>query len=132
MQESIRLIFPKRRGAVKPALGFLGRYVASSAVLFFGIVAQFIWFIVFARALGVEAFGQLMVIMAVTGLVGTLAGVGSTDAIVRRVSRDRKDYPAMLGHGLILEGLTGVALTLLATGILHFLVTVSPSATKKI
>ena len=125
MQRIRDLNCQKYRVAVQPALRFLTVYVGSSTVLFFGVGSQFFWFIIFARALGVEAFGHLMVIMAVTALAGTLCGLGSGDAMIRRVSRDQKDYAVMLGHGLILEGVTGVPLMLLATGILYFLVDAS-------
>jgi O-antigen/teichoic acid export membrane protein len=86
------------------------RYIASSSVLFFGVGAQFVWFIILARRLGAEGFGQLMIILAVTALAGSMCGVGSCDAMVRRVARNHNDYRLMLGHGLILIGVTGTAL----------------------
>jgi O-antigen/teichoic acid export membrane protein len=109
------------------AFQFMRRYIASSGVLFFGVGAQFVWFILLARRLGAEGFGQLMVILAVTALAGSMCGVGSCDAMVRRVARNRDDYGLMLGHGLILIGVTGAALVVACTAVLYFLTPVDAS-----
>jgi O-antigen/teichoic acid export membrane protein len=100
----------------------LRQYVASGGTLLFSTVCQFTWFIILARAFGVSQFGTLMVILAITALAASLCGVGCNDSMLRRTARRREDYRAMLGHGLIMIGSTGLALSLVSTVVLAALV----------
>jgi O-antigen/teichoic acid export membrane protein len=92
-------------------------YVSSTGMLTVGIVAQAIAFVVLARSLGSDQFGHLATITAVTNVGGAWCGLGSGEAIRRRVGREPSLYPAMLGHSLILLSVSGAVLTaLLSTG----------------
>jgi O-antigen/teichoic acid export membrane protein len=92
-------------------------YVSSTGMLTVGIVAQAIGFVVLARWLGSDQFGHLATITAVTNVGGAWCGLGSGEAIRRRVGRDPSLYPAILGHSLILLSVSGAVLTaLLSTG----------------
>lgn len=110
---------------VRRALPILHRYAASSGTLLVSAAAQFLWFIILARQLGIVQFGQLMVIVAVTSIAAPLCGIGCGEAVIRRTARDPGHYPAMLGHALILSVLTGVLLTIASTLILCALVNAS-------
>jgi O-antigen/teichoic acid export membrane protein len=90
-------------------------YVATSGSLMIGIGAQSVGFVVLARFLGTEQFGHLMTITAVTNLGSVWSGLGSGEAMRRRVGRDASMYPTMLGHGLILIFASGLALTAILT-----------------
>ena len=48
--------------------------------------------------------------MAVTSIATFICGLGGAECLLRRVAQDRSIYPAMLGHNLILIGITGVIL----------------------
>ncbi len=93
-------------------------YFSSTAWLTAGTAAQLVTFIILARALGVEQFGQLMAITAATHLGTHLCGVGAGEGMVRRVSRDRDAYPAMLGHNIILTlGSAAILIAIITAGI---------------
>jgi O-antigen/teichoic acid export membrane protein len=100
-------------------------YFASAGTLIIGQIAQLIAFVVLARHLGVEQFGYLMIINAVTAIPVTLCGLGANEALIRRVARDPRAYPALLGHNFILIGASGVVLTIAATVVMYFLIRVS-------
>jgi O-antigen/teichoic acid export membrane protein len=100
-------------------------YFVSAGTLVFGQVAQLIAFVVLARHLGVAQFGYLMIINAVTAIPVTLCGLGANEALIRRVARDPRAYPMLLGHNLIMIGGTGVVLTIVSAVVMYFLVKVS-------
>ncbi len=96
-------------------------YVASGATMFFSAACQFAWFLILARCLGATNFGALMMIIAVCNLASTLCGVGAGDAILRHTARDLRSFPAMFGHGLLVIGVTGIALSAIAVLVLRLL-----------
>lgn len=100
-------------------------YFMSTAALVVGMTAQLLSFVILARYLGLEPFGQLMTIIAVTGLGLQVCGLGAGEGMVRRVARDISDYAALLGHNIILTLSSGVLLTVVLSVGLHFVVTVS-------
>jgi O-antigen/teichoic acid export membrane protein len=67
---------------------------------------QFVTFAVTARGLGVEAFGEYAAVLAITGIGGEIVGVGSSDVLVRAVSRDRSLFQAYFGSMLWLIAMT--------------------------
>ena len=87
-------------------------YANSTGSLFVGITAQTIGFVILARFLGTEQYGYLATISAAANLGVPWCGLGASEAIRRRVSRDHGTYSAVLGHSLILMGITGVIVTL--------------------
>lgn len=92
------------------ALPLASLYITSSAWLVMGTIAQLLSFIVLARVLGVEQFGQLMAVTAATHLGTHLCGLGAGEGMVRRIARRREDYAAMAGHNIMLIAITGVVL----------------------
>lgn len=104
-------------------------YLASGTSLIAGAAAQLITFAILARTLGVDQFAVFVAISAITTVVGPLCGLGAAEAMVRHVARDRSLYPALLGHNLIVGGVTGAILVLAGSLILPFLFTLSPDPT---
>ena len=110
----------------------LTTYVGSAGSMIGGLTAQLFAFVVLARHLGPSQFGVLMTITAVTGFTLTLCGLGGGDTMVRRLARQRSLYPALLGHNLMLIGLSGTVLTVAVTAILAWAEKVSPAASANV
>ncbi|MCE4222629.1 lipopolysaccharide biosynthesis protein [Methylobacterium sp. C25] len=101
-------------------------YIASSGSLVASSAAQLVTFAILARALGPHEFGLFVKLAAITNVAVHVCGIGASDCLLRRVSQDRAMYPAMLGHNLILIGLTGALLVALGLAVLPFWITISP------
>ncbi|WP_286201839.1 lipopolysaccharide biosynthesis protein [Ochrobactrum sp. SFR4] len=91
-------------------------YMASSGSLIMASVAQLVTFAILARFLGAAEFGMFITIMAITSIVVHICGMGGAECLLRRVAQDNKIYPSMLGHNLILVGISGSLL--IAAGML--------------
>jgi O-antigen/teichoic acid export membrane protein len=85
-------------------------YLLSSGSLASASLAQLATFAILARALGPAEFGLLVQISAVTAIGVQICGLGASDCLLRRVSREPGSYPILLGHNLLLIGLTGIVL----------------------
>jgi O-antigen/teichoic acid export membrane protein len=85
-------------------------YVSSTGSLLVGIAAHTLGFVILARFLGTDQYGYLATISAVTNLGCSLCGFGASEAMRRCVGRDPGLYPVILGHCLILLGVTGIML----------------------
>jgi O-antigen/teichoic acid export membrane protein len=85
-------------------------YLLSSGSLASASLAQLVTFAILARALGPAEFGLFVQITAVTAIAVQICGLGASDCLLRRVSRETGSYPSLLGHNLLLIGLTGVLL----------------------
>jgi O-antigen/teichoic acid export membrane protein len=85
-------------------------YLLSSGSLAAASLAQLATFAILARALGPAEFGLFVQISAVTAIAVQICGLGASDCLLRRVSREPASYPCLLGHNLVLIGLTGAAL----------------------
>jgi O-antigen/teichoic acid export membrane protein len=85
-------------------------YVSSTGSLLVGTVAHTLGFVILARFLGTDQYGHLATISAATNLACPLCGLGASEAIRRWVGRDPSLYSAILGHSLILLGVTGILL----------------------
>src|ERR1700684_761235 len=85
-------------------------YLLSSGSLAMASLAQLATFAILARALGPAEFGLFVQISAVTAIAVQICGLGASDCLLRRVSREHASYPILLGHNLVLIGLTGAVL----------------------
>jgi O-antigen/teichoic acid export membrane protein len=85
-------------------------YLLSSGSLAAASLAQLATFAILARALGPAEFGLFVQISAITAIAVQICGLGASDCLLRRVSRDPASYPILLGHNLVLIGLTGAVL----------------------
>lgn len=95
-------------------------YVASGGSLAIASASQLVTFGILARFLGVHEFSLFVFVTAFTAIAIQLCGLGASDSLVRRVSRDVAMYPAMLGHNYILTFSTGALLVLVGTFTLPF------------
>jgi len=84
----------------------------SSGSLASASLAQLATFAILARSLGPAEFGLFVQISAITAIAIQICGLGASDCLLRRVSRQPGSYASLLGHNLLLIGLTGVALGL--------------------
>lgn len=96
-----------RSRSVSPALV---SYLLSSGSLASAALSQLVTFAILARALGPTEFGLFVQISAATTVAVQLCGLGASDCLLRRVSREPACYADLLGHNLLLIGLTGAAL----------------------
>ena len=85
-------------------------YMASSGSLIMASVAQLVTFAILARFLGAAEFGMFITIMAITSIAVHVCGIGGAESLLRRVAQNNKIYPVMLGHNLILVGISGAFL----------------------
>lgn len=83
-------------------------YLLSSGSLASASLAQLVTFAILARALGPAEFGLFVQITAVTAIAVQICGLGASDCLLRRVARDPGSYPSLLGHNLLLIGITGL------------------------
>jgi O-antigen/teichoic acid export membrane protein len=100
------------RRTISTATPMIVSYLASSGSLASASIAQLATFAILARALGPAEFGLFVQISAVTAIAVQICGLGASDCLLRRVSREPASYPRLVGHNLVLIGLTGAVLVL--------------------
>lgn len=93
-------------------------YAASAGTLLAGTVLQFVTFIALARMLGLDQFGTLMIILAVTNVAYFLCGLGAGDTMIRRVARQPSEYARMFGHSLLIFFASSAVLMLVVPALL--------------
>ncbi|KQT19387.1 hypothetical protein ASG40_00565 [Methylobacterium sp. Leaf399] len=101
-------------------------YLFSTSTLVVSNAAQLITFALLARGLGLEQFGLLMSVIAVTNVAVQICGLGADETLVRRVAADPGLYANALGHHLILLCGTGLVLCLVLGIALPSFITLSP------
>lgn len=99
-------------GITRRARPILFSYLLSGGSLASAGLAQLVTFAILARSLGPAEFGLFVQISAVTAIAVQLCGLGASDSLLRRVSREPQSYPSLLGHNLVLVGLSGVVLVI--------------------
>ena len=87
-------------------------YVLSGGSLASAALSQLVTFAILARALGPAEFGLFVQISAVTAIAVQICGLGASDCLLRRISREPESYPSLLGHNLLLIGSSGAVLVL--------------------
>lgn len=92
-------------------------YAGSSASLLAASLLQLVAFAILARSLGVETFGALVAINAVSTIAVQFCGLGANEPLVRRVAQNQAAYPKFLGHVIILSVLSGAAVVLVLLGV---------------
>ncbi|MDR0253644.1 MAG: lipopolysaccharide biosynthesis protein [Brucellaceae bacterium] len=110
---------------IKRYIPSLLSYMASSGSLIMASAAQLVTFAILARFLGAAEFGMFITIMAITSIVVHVCGMGGAECLLRRVAQDNKIYPVMLGHNLILVGISGSILVALGMIILPYWISFS-------
>lgn len=97
-------------GRIRFARPILINYLLSGGSLGTAALSQLVTFAILARALGPAEFGLFVQISAVIAVAVQLCGFGASDCLLRRVSREPESYPSLLGHNLLLIGLSGAVL----------------------
>lgn len=77
------------------------------------IVLQAVYFIVIARALGVEEYGAFVTATAFVGILAPFANLGSGNLLIKNVSRNKDLFNIYWGNSLIVTTLFGFALVIL-------------------
>lgn len=88
-------------------------YLLSSGSLASAGLSQLVTFAILARSLGPAEFGLFVQISAVTAVAVQICGLGASDCLLRRVSRAPESYANLLGHNLLLIGLSGALLVMI-------------------
>jgi O-antigen/teichoic acid export membrane protein len=73
------------------------------------LVIQAAYFILVARSLGPAEYGAFVALTAVTGILAPFVGLGTTNLIVKSVSRNSESFSVCWGNGLFVTVITGVA-----------------------
>lgn len=102
-----RLLAGWRSRSARPAVV---SYLQSSGALASAALSQLVTFAILARALGPTEFGLFVQISAVATVAVQLCGLGASDCLLRRVSREPGLYADLLGHNLCLIGASGAVL----------------------
>ena len=97
---------------ISTATPMIVSYLLSSGSLASASLAQLVTFAILARALGPAEFGLFVQISAATAIAVQICGLGASDCLLRRVSREPASYRSLLGHNLLLIGGTGIVLVL--------------------
>lgn len=98
--------------SIRVARPALVNYLLSSGSLASAALSQLVTFAILARAFGPAEFGLFVQISAVTAVAVQICGLGASDCLLRRVSREPWSYPGLLGHNLLLIGLSGAVLVI--------------------
>lgn len=101
-----------RSGRLRHAFPAFVGYLLSSGSLAAAALSQLLTFAILARALGPAEFGLFVQVSAVTAIAVQLCGLGASDCLLRRVSREPECYAGLLGHNLLLIAFSGAALVL--------------------
>ena len=116
-----------RLGPLASAAGpFVIRYLLSGGALAVASAAQLATFAILARALGPRQFGLYVQFTAAAAIAVQLCGFGASDCLIRRVSRDRSLYPALLGHNVILILASGALLVGVGVPLVHLRLALDP------
>ncbi|MCV9939500.1 lipopolysaccharide biosynthesis protein [Boseaceae bacterium BT-24-1] len=97
-------------GRIRFARPILVNYLLSSGSLATASLSQLVTFAILARALGPTEFGLFVQVSAVIAVAVQICGLGASDCLLRRVSREPESYASLLGHNLLLIGLSGAVL----------------------
>ena len=95
-----------------------------------GLVLQASYFVIIARTLGVEKYGEFVSITALVAIVFPFAGLGTEILMLKNVAKDRSLFSVYWGNSLFITVVTAVVLitlvVILSPLLLHH--SISPSA----
>ena len=111
-------------------LSSIVNYATSTGSMLVGVVAQSFAFLIIARYLGKTNYGQLATLTAVISICAPWVQMGTAELVRRRIAIDRRQYPEILGHSVILLFGVGFIVALLVSGVLSFFVHFGSGAVK--
>ncbi|MBW4564843.1 MAG: flippase [Mojavia pulchra JT2-VF2] len=77
------------------------------------IVLQALYFVIIARALGVEQYGEFVGATALVAILSPFAGLGSDTLLLKNVARNRALFRDYWGNALFMISVTGLGLMVL-------------------
>ncbi len=77
------------------------------------VVLQAVYFIIIARTLGVEKYGEFVSIIALVAIVSSFVGLGTNTLLIKNVSKNRELFREYWGNALLMICVTGLGLMVL-------------------
>lgn len=81
------------------------------------LVIQAVYFVLIARALGPEAFGAFVTVVAMAALLGPFCGMGTQNLFIKNVRSGKRAAAVCWGNGILLTVLSGTLFSALAVGL---------------
>ena len=83
----------------------------------FRLVIQAAYFVLVARALGPDAYGAFVTIVAMAALLGPFSGLGTPNLFIKNVRSGKRAAAVCWGNGLLLTAVSGTSLAAAAVGL---------------
>jgi O-antigen/teichoic acid export membrane protein len=77
------------------------------------MVIQAGYFVLLARSLGPDAYGAFVAVVAMAGVLGPFAGLGTPNLFIKNVRSGKRDASICWGNGILLTGGSGTLLSVL-------------------
>ena len=81
------------------------------------LLLQAVYFLFIARSLGPSQYGAFVAITAMTGIVSPYVGLGSGNLFLKNVRSGKRKESICWGNGLVVTLLTGLAITVVISGL---------------
>ena len=83
----------------------------------FRLVIQAAYFVLVARALGPDAYGGFVTVVAMAALLGPFSGLGTPNLFIKNVRSGKRVAAICWGNGILLTIISGALLTAVAVGL---------------
>jgi O-antigen/teichoic acid export membrane protein len=83
----------------------------------FRLVIQAAYFVLIARALGPDAYGAFVTVVAMAALLGPFSGLGTATLFIKNVRSGKREAAICWGNGILLTVLSGTLLSGLGVGL---------------
>ena len=81
------------------------------------LVIQAAYFVLIARALGPDAYGAFVTVVAMAALLGPFSGLGTGSLFIKNVRSSKREAAICWGNGILLTVLSGSLLSALGVGL---------------
>jgi len=85
------------------------------------MAVQAAYFVMLARSLGLQQYGAFVGAAALAGVLSPFSSLGTGNLLVKHVARDQSSLPRWWGCALTVTCISGLALTMMAVLVGHFL-----------
>src|ERR1700722_10329757 len=79
----------------------------------FRLVIQAAYFVLVARALGPDAYGGFVTVVAMAALLGPFSGMGSPNLFIKNVRSGKREAATCWGNGILVTMFSGTLLSAL-------------------
>jgi O-antigen/teichoic acid export membrane protein len=83
----------------------------------FRLVIQAAYFVLIARALGPDAYGAFVTVVAMAALLGPFSGLGTPNLFIKNVRSGKREAAICWGNGILLTVLSGTLLSAFGLGL---------------